>query len=94
MFEDVLIGIIVGELIERVGGIKGEYGEIILGGFFIGKVIILDVLIIKISGGIIVIMLFVNEKRKMGFLVCVCGFNEERMRDIVIKMGVIDIVLV
>ena len=69
MFEDVPIGTTVGELIERAGGIKGEYGEIILGGPFTGKATTLDAPITKTSGGIIVTMPFVNEKRKMGLLV-------------------------
>lgn len=79
------IGTTVGELIERAGGIKGEYGEIILGGPFTGKATTLDAPITKTSGGIIVTMPFVNEKRKMGLLVCACGPNEERMRDIATK---------
>ncbi|HBG5235266.1 TPA: proline reductase-associated electron transfer protein PrdC [Clostridioides difficile] len=94
VFEDVPIGTTVGELIERAGGIKGEYGEIILGGPFTGKATTLDAPITKTSGGIIVTMPFVNEKRKMGLLVCACGPNEERMRDIATKMGVTDIVSV
>ena len=90
VFMDVPIGSTVEELIEKAGGIKGKHGEVILGGPFTGKATELETPITKTSGGIIVTMEFVNEPRKMGLLVCACGPNEERMRDIAHKMGVSD----
>lgn len=86
VFMDVPIGTSVGELIERAGGIKGTYGEIIMGGPFTGKAVGLDDVVTKTTGGIIVTMEFPRERRPLGLLVCACGGNEERLRDIAIKM--------
>jgi proline reductase-associated electron transfer protein PrdC len=86
VFMDVPIGTSVGELIERAGGIDGAYGEIIMGGPFTGKAVGLDDVVTKTTGGIIVTMEFPREKRPLGLLVCACGGNEERLRDIAAKM--------
>ena len=88
VFMDVPIGTTVGELIERAGGIDGEYGEIIMGGPFTGKATTLDTPITKTTGGIIVTKPFEDLKgAKVGLLLCACGGNEERMRDIATKMN-------
>lgn len=88
VFYDVPIGTTVGELIERAGGIDGEYGEIVMGGPFTGKPTTLDAPITKTTGGIIVTKPFEDLKgAKMGLLLCACGGNEERMRDIAKKMN-------
>lgn len=86
VFMDVPLGTTVGELIERAGGIDGTYGEIIMGGPFTGNSTGLDSVITKTSGGIIVTMEFLKEKRKMGLLVCACGGNETRLREIASNM--------
>ncbi len=94
VYMDVPIGTTVGELIERAGGIDGDYGEIIMGGPFTGKPTTLDTPITKTTGGIIVTKPFEDLKdAKMGLLVCACGGNEERMRDIAKKMNA-EVVLV
>ena len=94
IYMDVPIGTTVGELIERAGGIDGDYGEIIMGGPFTGKPTTLDTPITKTTGGIIVTKPFEDLKgAKMGLLVCACGGNEERMRDIAKKMNA-EVVLV
>lgn len=94
VFFDVPIGTTVGELIEMAGGIDGEYGEIIMGGPFTGKPTTLDTPITKTTGGIIVTKPFEDLKgAKLGLLVCACGGNEERMRDIAKKMNA-EVVLV
>lgn len=94
VFFDVPIGTTVGELIERAGGIDGDYGEIIMGGPFTGKPTTLDTPITKTTGGIIVTKPFEDLKgAKLGLLVCACGGNEERMRDIAKKMNA-EVVLV
>lgn len=83
---DVPIGTSVGEIIEMVGGIDGEYGEIILGGPFTGKAVDLDTPILKMSGAILVTDKFENLKgTKLGLLLCACGGNEERMQDLAKK---------
>lgn len=87
VFMDVPIGTTVRELIEAAGGIDGEYGEIILGGPFTGHSVTLDDVITKTSGGILVTIPFLKETRKMGLLVCACGGNEVRLREIAQKMG-------
>lgn len=94
IFMDVPIGTTVGELIERAGGIDGEYGEIIMGGPFTGKPTALDAPITKTTGGILVTKPFENlNHKKTGLLVCACGGNEARMRDLAEKMNG-DVVLV
>ena len=42
VFFDVPVGVSVGEMIEKFGGIDGKYGEIIMGGAFTGKSTTLD----------------------------------------------------
>lgn len=94
VFYDVPVGTTVRELIERAGGIDGEYGEIILGGPFTGHAVSLDTPITKTSGGIIVTQPFPDlKKAKTGILICACGGNEDRMRDIAKKMNA-EVVLV
>lgn len=87
VFEDVPIGTPIRELIEQAGGIDGAYGEIIMGGPFTGQSVDLDAVVTKTSGGIIVTMPLPNERRKMGLLVCACGANEARLRELAEKMG-------
>lgn len=88
VFMDVPVGTSVKELIERAGGIDGEYGEVIMGGPFTGKACELDAPITKTTGGIIVTQPFEDLKgEKMGLLVCACGGNEERMKDLAKKMN-------
>lgn len=87
VFMDVPIGASVQDLIAEAGGIDGVYGEIIMGGPFTGKSVTLDDVVVKTTGGIIVTMEFLNEKRPMGLLVCACGANEARMRELAGKMN-------
>lgn len=93
-FMDVPVGTTVGALIERAGGIDGDYGEIIMGGPFTGHAVDLDTPITKTTGGIIVTAPFEDlNKAKLGILLCACGGNEPRMQDIAEKMNA-DVVLV
>jgi proline reductase-associated electron transfer protein PrdC len=88
VFKDVPIGTTVGQLLEQAGGIDGEYGEIIMGGPFTGRSVFFDSPITKTTGGIIVTNPFQNlKKAKTGLLLCACGGNEERMREIASKMN-------
>jgi proline reductase-associated electron transfer protein PrdC len=86
VFMNVPLGTTVSALLERAGGIDGRYGEIIMGGPFTGKAVGLDDVVTKTTGGIIVTMEFLHEKRPLGLLVCACGGNEARLRDIAGKM--------
>lgn len=88
VFMDVPVGVSVGELIERAGGIDGVYGEIIMGGAFTGKATELDAPITKTTGGILVTIEFPDlHGANVGLLVCACGGSEERMREIAQKMN-------
>lgn len=88
VFKDVPVGTSVSDLIERAGGIDGEYGEIIMGGPFTGKATTLEAPITKTTGGIIVTIEFPDlHGATMGILVCACGGDEARMRDIAQKMN-------
>lgn len=88
VYMDVPVGTSVGELIERAGGIDGVYGEIIMGGPFTGKATTLEAPITKTTGGIIVTMEFPDlHGANVGLLVCACGGDEERMRDVCQKMN-------
>lgn len=93
VFMDVPLGTTVREMLELAGGIEGGFeggieniGEIILGGPFTGVSAGLDDVITKTTGGIIVTMEFMKERRNMGLLVCACGGNENRLREIAGKM--------
>ncbi len=88
VFMDVPVGVSVGELIEKAGGIEGVYGEIIMGGAFTGKSTELDAPITKTTGGILVTIEFPDlHGANVVLLVCACGGSEERMREIADKMN-------
>ena len=88
VYMDVPIGVSVGELIEKAGGIDGKYGEIIMGGAFTGKSTELDAPITKTTGAILVTVEFPDlHGANVGILVCACGGSEERMREIAKKMN-------
>ena len=88
VYMDVPVGVSVGELIEKAGGIDGKYGEIIMGGAFTGKSTELDAPITKTTGAILVTVEFPDlHGANVGILVCACGGSEERMREIAKKMN-------
>ncbi len=88
VFMDVPIGTSVGELIAQAGGMEGVVGEIVMGGPFTGKATTDDAPITKTTGGILVTMEFPDlHGAPVGLLVCACGGDEERMRDIAGKMN-------
>ena len=60
VFVDVPVGTSVGSLIERAGGIDGDYGEIIMGGAFTGRACTVDEPICKNTGAILVSMPFMD----------------------------------
>lgn len=86
-FFDVPTGTSVEEIIELAGGASAEYGELIMGGPFTGKRTSLDAPITKTSGGVIVAMPFLKEKRPIGLLVCACGADRKRLEEIAASMG-------
>ena len=82
------IGTPIKNLIDQCGGIDGEYGEVIIGGPYTGKSDDLDsALLTKVSGGAIITIPFPKYNGPVGLLVCACGGDEERLRDVAEKMG-------
>lgn len=94
VFFDLPIGMKVKDVLALAGGIDGKYGEIIMGGPFMGMPCKLDDPITKTTGGLIVTEPFKDYKgAKVGLLVCACGGNEDRLKDLAAKqnMKVVDI---
>ena len=87
ILKDLPIGMQVEDILDRVGGIDGEYGEIVMGGPFTGKRTYMENPITKTTGGILVTIPFPQERRKMGLLVCACSADERRMRELAESMG-------
>ena len=87
VFLQVPVGTSVKSLIEKAGGIDGEYGEIIIGGPYTGKSEDIDnAVVTKTSGGAIVTIPLPKYEGPLGLLVCACGANEARLRDVAGKM--------
>ena len=88
IYLQVPVGTSMKELVEKSGGIDGEYGELLIGGPYTGKAGDLETATLtKISGGAIVTITFPQFKGPVGLLICACGANEDRLRDIASKMG-------
>lgn len=88
IFFQVPVGTSIKELIEKSGGIDGEYGEIVIGGPYTGTAGDYENSVVtKISGGAIVTIPFPEFKGKLGLVICACGATEERLRDVAAKMG-------
>ena len=84
---DAPLGIAVGSIIERAGGLSADCGELIAGGPFTGKPVREDSPVTKLTGGLLAAMPFLCAREKLGLLACACGAGEERLRDIAAKMG-------
>lgn len=92
VFLDVPLGTPVSAMFEKVGGAENHgladtYGEIIMGGPFTGKRTSLDAPVIKTTGGLIAAECFPKGPEKIGLLVCACGADEARLRQIAESMG-------
>lgn len=87
IFLDVPIGLPISVFIERVGGYINPHGEIVRGGPFTGRPAKEDEPINKTTGGLLVAMPYPQEKEKVGILICECGAQEERLRQIADGMG-------
>ena len=87
VFFSVPIGTNITKLIEQAGDIDGKYGEIVLGGPYTGSSVELsNAEVTKTSGGAIVTIEIPEFTGKLGLLVCACGANENRLKDIAKKM--------
>ena len=87
IFLDVPIGLPISVFIERAGGYINPHGEILRGGPFTGRPVKEDEPINKTTGGLLVAMPYPQEKEKVGILICECGAQEERLRQIADGMG-------
>lgn len=87
IFENIPIGISVGDVFEMAGGLAEGYGEIIMGGPFTGKRAHPDDPVIKTTGGLIAAECFMKGPEKLGLLVCACGAGKERLEEIARSMG-------
>ena len=87
VFLDVPIGLPISVFIERAGGYINPHGEIVRGGPFTGRPAQEDEPINKTTGGLLVAMPYPQEKEKVGILICECGAQEERLRQIADGMG-------
>lgn len=87
VFEDVPIGMSVYDLFERAGGLADGYGELIMGGPFTGRRISPDAPVVKTTGGLIAAECFPDGPEKIGLLVCACGADQDRLRELAGSMG-------
>lgn len=87
VFVDVPVGMPISYYIDKCGGIKEPYGEIVIGGPFTGKHGDLDSYVTKLSGGILISNPFLQEKRKIGIIACECSAQEPRLKEIAEQMG-------
>lgn len=87
IFENVPIGISVGRMFEKAGGLAETYGELIMGGPFTGKRTSLDAPVLKTTGGLLASECFPKAPDKIGLLVCACGANKERLEELAASLG-------
>lgn len=87
VYMSVPVGTPIKNLVEKAGGIDGEYGELIVGGPYTGKAEDIETATVtKTSGGAIITIPLPEYKGNLGLLVCACGANEARLRDVAAKM--------
>ena len=87
VFLDVPLGLPINVFIEKAGGYIHPHGEIVRGGPFTGRPALETDPINKTTGGLLVAMPYPQEKEKVGILICECGAQEERLREIADGMG-------
>lgn len=87
VFFDVPLGTKVSDMFQKAGGIADGYGELIMGGPFTGKRTRMDAPVIKTTGGLIAAECFPKGPEKIGLLVCACGANEERLKQLAESLG-------
>lgn len=84
---DVPIGTRVETIFEQAGGLREEYGELIMGGPFTGKRTSLNDYVVKTTGGLLATESFLHGPKKLGLLVCACGANKDRLTELAESMG-------
>lgn len=87
VFHNIPLGISVQQVLQMAGGLQKEYGELIMGGPFMGKRTSLDAPVLKTTGGILAAETFWPGPAKIGILVCACGGDQARLEQIAASMG-------
>lgn len=87
IFLDVPIGTSIKSIINQCGGYIEPYGEIILGGPFMGKPGSEESVVTKTTGGVLVTLPLPNDNRKFGIIGCECGAQQDRLTSLVKAMG-------
>lgn len=87
VFWDVPLGMSVGEVFRRAGGVSEDCGELIMGGPFTGRRTTPDAPVVKTTGGLIAAECFPKGPKKLGLLVCACGAWEPRLKELAESMG-------
>jgi len=87
VYLDQPIGVAIGHYISDCGGFVEPRGEIVLGGPFTGASGAEDDVVTKTLGGIFAATPFPASDKKFGILICECGADEARLREIVAGMG-------
>lgn len=87
VFNNVPIGTPISDLIDAVGGMPNRVGEVIIGGPFTGRRAVEGDTVTKTTGAIIITDEFAVENDPLGLLVCACGANEARLRQMAESMG-------
>lgn len=87
VLKDVPIGMSVYDVLKLAGGLGGEYGELVMGGPFTGKRTSLTQAVRKTTGGLLATECFLKGPEKIGLLICACGADEERMKEIAQSLG-------
>ena len=86
-FLDVPLGMSVGSAFDMAGGVADIYGELIMGGPYTGKRTCMTAPIVKTTGGLIAAECFPRGPEKIGLLVCACGADEARLRQLAGSLG-------
>ncbi len=84
---DVPIGTMAKDLIKQVGEPIKPHGEYLIGGAFTGLHGHENSPVTKTSGGVTITMPFPKEKRNIGLLLCECGGNDLRLKEVAQGMG-------
>ncbi|MGN1018787.1 MAG: proline reductase-associated electron transfer protein PrdC [Aristaeellaceae bacterium] len=87
VFRDVPLGISVGAMFDRAGGLAPGYGELIMGGPFTGRRTAPDAPVIKTTGGLIAAECFMQGPERLGLLVCACGADQARLEELAASLG-------
>lgn len=87
VFQDVPLGLSVGDVFEMAGGVADGYGELIMGGAFTGKRTQKEAPIVKTTGGLLASECFMRGAERIGLLVCACGADRERLEELAASLG-------